>query len=660
MKKITLLIFTILGLSLSYINPVISNANPPVFTTLQMGESLQNLIVQATGKLNDTPVENQRLNTPNSQSPPTTAPRRAEFLSQASSQVIGKGTKLSLNGRTLTVPWQQLQVGKSVHILISDIGLQQSLGVNLLSTANLNRQPIEWFSDSGKTPIILASQLSGAYRYLDITDLAKVAGWQLKVEGDTLGLSSISTQVTNVTTNPDQLGFQIVVDLDRPTPWQVSDERTSGVITLDALANPSLIEKFQEPPPKQIEQGEEDAAPVSVVEPKNQPTVRVESSQNQTTIKVDIPEGLRLQVFSLPNPYRLVIDLRPDNMVQKDILWASGIHWHQRYINIGKDRFPVVWLEVNPQAPGVILRPMWSNPTTQVGTAPLIQTAQLWQASGAINAGFFNRNTQMPLGAIRRDGKWFSGPILNRGAIAWTDRGRFKIGHLSLSETLITSNRESLPIVLLNSGYVQAGISRYTPEWGASYTTLTDNEVIIAIANNQVITQQSAGMVGKDSFPIPTNGYLLTLRGNDTTTPANSLTIGTRVQIESNTVPADFNNYPHILGAGPLLLQNRQIVLDAKAEKFSDAFAQQLAIRSTIGTTESGTLIIAAIHNRAGGKGPSLTETAQLMQAMGAIDALNFDGGSSTGLYLGDSLLNRSPATAARVHNGLGIFRPIL
>jgi exopolysaccharide biosynthesis protein len=45
---------------------------------------------------------------------------------------------------------------------------------------------------------------------------------------------------------------------------------------------------------------------------------------------------------------------------------------------------------------------------------------------------------------------------------------------------------------------------------------------------------------------------------------------------------------------------------------------------------------------------------------LGAIDALNLDGGSSTGLYLGGQLLDRSPYTAARVHNGLGIFPPSL
>lgn len=658
MRKITLLILVVIGFCLSYVTPGVSNQKPSVVPSLGMGESMQTLLIQARAKLNNNLEEDQKLDASNAQSLTITKPRRAEFLSQELFQVVGTGTNLSVNDRTVNVPWEALQRQKSLRIWISDIGLAQKLGINLLSTSQSNIQPIEWFSDSRKTPMILDSQLRGNTRYLDITDLGKKAGWQLEIEGETLHLSSPETQVLNITTNLEESGSQIVVDLERPTPWQVSDNRTTGVITIDADINQSLIEKFSPPPPQEMEQGEEDVAPVAVIEPKNQPTVKVEKTKNQTTIKVDIPEGFRLQTFSVPNPNRLVIDLHPDNMLQKDIIWAPGINWHQRYINLEKNKFPVVWLEINPRAAGVILRPMWSNPTTQVGTAPLIQTAQLWKAAAAINAGFFNRNTQMPLGAIRRDSLWFSGPILNRGAIAWTDRGQFKIGNLSLSETILTSDGTSLPIVNLNSGYIQGGISRYTPEWGSNYTTMTDNEAIIAIANNQVISQESAGIAGKDSFPIPTNGYLLTLRGNDTKTLVNSFTIGTRVQVESNTIPADFNHYPHILGAGPLLLQNRQIVLDAKAEKFSDAFAQQLASRSTIGTTPSGTLIIAAIHNRAGGKGPSLTETAQLMEEIGVIDALNFDGGSSTGLYLGGSLLDRSPATAAKVHNSLGIFRP--
>ncbi|MBE9125705.1 MULTISPECIES: phosphodiester glycosidase family protein [unclassified Coleofasciculus] len=647
----------LLLLTLSHSSP--SLAATPTQTTkllvlqsLQMQEFVQILAVRATAELERQLAEDQVLKE-------KAPPRQVTFLSQQPPQVIGQGTKLSVNGRTLTVAWKQWQVGGSVRTGISDVGVQQALGIELLSTGDFTRQPIQWFSASPTTPLVLPSQLSGAYRYLDITDFARQVGWQLQVEGDTLRLSSIPARVQNIRMGVQPWGFRIVIDLDRPTPWQISDRRTEGSINLEALADPSLVERFTPPPTEQV-QGQEDTAPISVGAQEDEPVIRLENGQNQTTIRVDIPQGQRMQVFSVPNPNRLVIDLRPDAMVEKNILWAPGIQWHQRYVNLGDERFPVVWLEINPKTSGTLFRPIWSNPSTQVGTAPLIQTAQLWQAVAAINAGFFNRNNQLPLGAIRRDGRWFSGPILNRGAIAWTDQGQFQVGRLSLSETLVTSGGARFPILFLNSGYVQGGISRYTPEWGATYTPLVDNEVIFVVQNDQIMTQLPGGVAGTETFAIPTNGYLLTLRSNGTTFDTNLLGIGEGLRIESSTVPAEFNSYPHILGAGPLLVQNGQIVLDAKAEQFSDAFIQQAAVRSSIGTTAPGTLIMAAVHYGTGGRGVTLMEMGQLMQQLGAVDALNFDGGSSTGLFLGGHLLDRSPDTAARVHNALGLFRSTL
>ncbi|HEY9611357.1 phosphodiester glycosidase family protein [Allocoleopsis sp.] len=585
------------------------------------------------------------------------ASRPVPLLSQVSPKVARQGTQVSLNGQIYTAAWRQWQVGASVRTAISDVGLMQNLGMELLSTRDFARQPIQWFSDPTRKPLVLATQLGGAYRYLDISDFAKMAGWRLQVAGDKLQITSVPARLKDIQQGPQAWGSRIIIDLDRPTPWRVSDRVTEGVITLDASADPALMDRFKAPPPQpsQPPQEIEDVAPVPVKPQSDLPVLRVENAQNQTTIRVQIPEGKRIQVFSVPNPNRLVIDLRPDALLEKEILWAPGIRWRQQYVNLGQSRFPVVWLEVDPRVNRMSFRPIWSNPATQVGTAPLIQTAQLWQAAAAINAGFFNRKQQLPLGAIRRDGRWFSGPILNRGAIAWNETGQFKIGRLSLQETLATSTGMSLPVLFLNSGYVKAGISRYTPEWGPTYTPLTDNEILVFVQNNQVTGQMPGGIVGQSAFPIPTDGYLLTLRG-DGTSAASFLGVGTQVRLGQSTTPTDFASYPQILGAGPLLVQNRQIVLDAKAEQFSDAFSQQMAIRSAIATTTTGTLMIAAIHSRVGGRGPSLAETAQLLQQMGAINALNFDGGSSTGLYLGGQLLDRSPYTASRVHNALGLF----
>ncbi|NJN22906.1 MAG: phosphodiester glycosidase family protein [Leptolyngbya sp. RL_3_1] len=66
--------------------------------------------------------------------------------------------------------------------------------------------------------------------------------------------------------------------------------------------------------------------------------------------------------------------------------------------------------------------------------------------------------------------------------------------------------------------------------------------------------------------------------------------------------------------------------------------------------------LLVAIHNSPGGRGPTLTETAQIMVQLGSINALNLDGGNSASLYLGGTMLNRHPQTAVRVHNGLGVL----
>jgi hypothetical protein len=730
---------------------------------------------------------------------------------QIASQTVAQGSQVSLNGRTWPAAWSQWAGGSSGSLRtgISDAGVRQVLGVELLSTGDATKQPVHWFGIS-PAPVILPARLTGPYRYLDITDLAAQAGWQVLVSGDTLRITTPVARVKDIqqVEIPESLmsyierirtsgqakpaatpSFRIVVDLDRPATWQANFSRTltpppppapakpssppnpnpappapatppddeskspasstgivrspqnagrekpdseskppasgtgivpapqnagrekpddeskplvSGtgivpapqnagrekpddeskpvrnkqpkfdewLIALDGQTEPALAQRFNPPAAGGVSNGDSligdgekeklppsDPCPVPSAQCPAPNFVKVEPAGNQTNIRVAVPAGWRPRVSTFSNPSRLEIDIRPDSMVEKDILWTQGLQWRQRYLSLGADRFPVVWLEVDLRQPGISVKPLRREVTNQTGIAPLIETARQLRASAAINGGFFNRNNQLPLGAIRLDGRWLSSPILNRGAIAWDDAGNVKIGRLSLQEIVSTAAGVRLPVLFLNSAYVGDGIARYTGEWGATYTPLSDSETIVAVENNQVTAQLQGGEPGKTAFPIPPNGYILVFRK----VPADALPTGTSLSVESATVPAEFASYPHILGAGPVLLQSvsglgGQIVLDAKAEGFSEAFNLQTASRSAIGVTPAGTLLIVAVHNRAGGAGATLAELAQLMQQLGAVDALNLDGGSSTGLYLGGQLLDRPPRTAAPVHNGLGVF----
>jgi hypothetical protein len=576
------------------------------------------------------------------------------------------GKQVSLNGRILPAAWFVRPVSKGkIATYISDGALRQFIGVDLLNTSNPALQPIQWFSPVNQ-PLVVPTQITRGYRYLDITRLAQTAGWQIQTNGTTLAITTPPTKVLDIRQGQQPTGERLVIDLERPTPWQITpgavipstpapDELTATsatppprewAISLNGTVEPALLQRYN-PPTTGATPKQSSPIPESVIR-------KIETTKDQTIIRFRVPFGQSVQVNTLNNPNRLVIDIRPDALVEKDIAWVQGVRWRQKWVNLEQDKFPVVWLEVNPRLAGVKIKPIWVDQKTLTGIAPLIQTAQSYTAVAAINGGYFNRNNQLPLGAIRRDNQWISGPILNRGAIAWNNSGQFHFGRLTLAETIIVGNNR-LPVLFLNSGYVQSGIARYTPAWGTTYTPLTDNETMIIVQKNQITNQITGKKSGENPVLIPQDGYLLILRGNANTN-ATQLPTGAKVSLTSTTTPAEFSRYPHILGAGPLLVQNRQIVLDGKGEKFSDAFIGQKAVRSSLCTTSTGTLMIATVHNRAGGAGPTLAEQAKLMQAMGCVNALNLDGGSSTSLYLGGQLLDRSPSTAARVHNGIGIF----
>ncbi|MEG4577292.1 phosphodiester glycosidase family protein [Microcoleus sp. N3A4] len=619
-----------------------------------------------------------------------------KFLTQSlpPASRIKQGRQVSLNGRILSLAWTQQPANSTAanfRTWIADVGLMQSAGVDLLNSADSAKQSVQWFSVSLTGAQSLAARATGPYRYLDVTDFARLAGWQISADGNILKITSQTAIVTGIRQAEKEWGDRIVVDIDRPAPWQVNfvdtpspsptptprdtpDDPTKPALPLPIIPAAPNLETPDDPtkpalplqitPAKPIA-GQEwsiaidakvdrNAVDRTFATSKQLLSLKVEPAGAQTKVKVTIPLGWRPQVFSLGNPNRLVIDIRPDSLVEKNILWAQGVRWRQQYQNLGTARFPVVWLEVNPRQSGVKLRPILSNPPTDKGTAALLQTAELSGTAAAINGGFFNRINRLALGAIRRDNKWLSGPILNRGAIAWNDRGEFVINRLTLQETLITPTNQRLPVSHLNSAYVQSGIGRYNPDWGTTYTPFSENEIVVTVAGDRVVSQSPGGAAGTTIFPIPANGYILALRSDFSPVP--QLSTGTLLRLETNTIPADFNRFPYILGGGPVLVQNSRVVLDAKAEGFSDAYVRQTAIRSAIGRTAAGNLLIVAVHNRAGGAGPNFAELAQILQQMGAVEALNLDGGSSTSLYLGGSLLDRPPSTAARVHNAIGIF----
>jgi hypothetical protein len=493
-------------------------------------------------------------------------------------------------------------------------------------------------------------RMVGVERHFDITDFAKRAGWAVQIQGAELQLATpqVKTQSIQITKQP--WGDRLEISLDGPVPYEWDAQSQEFSFSFPASTDPTITQPLEYTPPPAIPPITPPPATPLAITPN--PYSRIKSLQvvnelDRTTIKLGIPINLRPRITTLANPLRLVIDIGSPALPDRTIAWAPGLQWRQQILN----GFPVNWLEIDPKQSGLQIQPLLPNGRDLLGTAILSQTAGQNAAIAAINGGFFNRGNLLPLGAIQIDKTWRSGPILSRGVVAWNPGGDFKFDRL-ISQEVVTVSPQRFALTHLNSAYLQAGIARYTPTWGLNYSTMTDGEVIVTVQADRVIDQTTAPKPGA-IVPIPANSYLLVFRSNKTA--AAKFPIGTPVQLESQITP-DVSNYQQVIGGGPLLIKNGQIVLDGAGEQFSPAFVKELAARSAIGQTATGKILIVAAQNTPDSKGPTLSEIAQIMQQLGAVNALNLDGGSSTTLYLGGQIVDRAPRSSARVHNAIGIF----
>ena len=457
----------------------------------------------------------------------------------------------------------------------------------------------------------------------------------------------------------NELRKKIIIELDKPSFFQVSQGKKQAVIIIEGQYNqpssPNIFginDPFNNTP---IGEDEGDQVIGNDADVSKNSLFQVSRKENKTLVTINLPLGNNLKVTSA-NPNLLLVDLSPSVVTPREIRWKDNLLMSRKYIRMPNraDVFLVSALTLNNKKYNLDLRPILPNSDTVIGASPLKTMGNDLGILAGINGGFFNRKNKLPLGSIKNNYKWLSSPILNRGVIAWDDVGNFKIDRLKLEEVITVNNRDRLFNTYLNSGYVQKGIARYNSSWGNSYTTLSDKEIILVVENERIIDKIIIQKAGEKSIPIRAKNYLLVFRKSDEL--ANKLNVNDSIKLNTYTSPPEFSKYPYMMGAGPLLLLNRQVVLNGEAEKFSKAFNQQKASRSAIAINNQGEILLVAVHNRIGGVGPSLAEFAQILLQMGAVSALNLDGGSSTQIYLGGEIIDRSPATAARVNNGIGVF----
>ena len=324
----------------------------------------------------------------------------------------------------------------------------------------------------------------------------------------------------------------------------------------------------------------------------------------------------------------------------------SSVRIERQVLAVGSRRLLINSVRLDPRRNPLELR-LLTRPDGMEGLTSLPALAQREQALVAINGGFFNRVRRLPLGALKAQGRWLSGPILNRGAMGWQPGELPRFGRLRLDDWVIDASGQRWPLTGLNTGYIQRGLARYTADWGRGYRALSGSETGFILSGG-LVRQQLSGAQLSSGVGLGPDDTLLVARAGATATWG----VGDRLAIISRPIDP-LGQLPFVLGGGPLLLQQGQVVLDGGSEGFSQAFLQQGAPRTVIGSDgrELWLLTLEGVE----GAGPTLGETAVALRQLGLRDALNLDGGSSTGLMVAGAMTVRGRGVTASIHNGLGL-----
>ena len=564
--------------------------------------------------------------------PPPSAAQRSPARQPSAARQVSEGTRLWINGQSQVARWRWIGrgSGRPDELWLPLEVLQGQLGVSSRSRPD-GSLDLEWFGQ----PLIVGS---GAQISLDDevavdgAPLLQALGVEAIKQGPELRLQLPVAQLLQVRT-ANQVGQRrVVLDLTGPAIVRTSE----GRLELSIQSSPAQRSQLE-----LLGLGSTPSAP-----PTSAP------------LQLLVAGGLKpTKVFTLGDPARVVIDLPgatpPDGTGSSvpapaidprlQALLGRGIQWDR----LMRQGFRINAVRMDPRTAPVSLKPL-TRPQGMEGLSSLQTLANARMALVAINGGYFNRVKRLPLGALKSEGRWLSGPILNRGVAAWTPRNLPRFGHLSLEEWLVGPNGSRHPVVTINSGYVQRGISRYGPDWGPSYRALSVGETALVLGADSSVGQRYETADLEAGVPLRRGEILLVGRGGVTLPWAE----GTPLSLSSRPSNA-LGLAPFVIGGGPLLLQDGRIVLNGVAEAFSAGFLSQGAPRTVIASDGSQLWLITL--EGTSDSGPSLPETAQLLQSLGLRDALNLDGGSSTGLVMGGTMPVKGRGVVGAVNNGLGL-----
>jgi hypothetical protein len=301
------------------------------------------------------------------------------------------------------------------------------------------------------------------------------------------------------------------------------------------------------------------------------------------------------------------------------------------------------------------------------------------QVVAAVNADFFDLATGASENNVIIDGEWWKGVKVTdspydtfdtiHAQLALDASGRPLFDRFAF-DGWVRTHETSFPLIALNA--MPAGTYEGTALWTPRAGTVTPRDTVRATSE---LTLASAGRRGDTLLyvrrgaatgggsAIPTDGVVLAAYGARTVA-VDSTADGDTLRITLGALP-----WPRatsdaaaslLIGGWPRILRDgRSVAVRAPADEGTiSRNAEVRHPRTAVGVTrDRTTLLLVTVDGRSTASvGMTLVELAEFMQSLGAWDALNFDGGGSTTMVVGDRVVNTPSDRTGEREVGSALF----
>ena len=378
-------------------------------------------------------------------------------------------------------------------------------------------------------------------------------------------------------------------------------------------------------------------------------SVKYRTENGHVLVTLSLKEGMTYKLQTLGNPSRLLVDIVPGkaksnssqvNPIRVKPAQNTGVPGLEKTeMAPGLTRFKYSYWDADGKVTAYFVEAdntkYTVKPALARGKVPGRETvsgiSDRYQALAAVNASYFALSGEI-LGVTKVDGMTTGTTYITRSAFGTTAQGKpvfgkidydgkVKLGSITQGVSGVDCERGADTLIIYNPAY---GSSTLTNEYGMEYVVRGGKVTAINEKGNSTI---------------PRDGCVVSVHGTAASYFA-PVRVGDPAVITEN-MGAQWNNCPNILGVGPRLLTNGQVTVTAAEEEFPSDIRYGRAPRSAVGVTKEGHFLLGVVDGRqAISHGLTLTEWAQLLKKMGAVDAINFDGGGSSELVIGGEIQN--------------------